>query len=123
MSVNQVFMSFTGLLELDRNEQSFHWKTGNTKIPSAFKLRLLVDRTTYNFSGKKFALQFSHKEHNIAFFPAKMFFSILSGKERAVPFFSAKTVLPLFFPAKSALSHLAILVTKLEDQLFQPEKA
>ncbi len=31
MSVNQVFMSFTGLLELDRNEKSFHWKTGNTK--------------------------------------------------------------------------------------------
>ncbi|WP_295913688.1 hypothetical protein [uncultured Bartonella sp.] len=104
MSVNQVFMSFTGLLEVYQNKQSFHWMTGKTKIPSAFKLRLLVDRTTYNFSGKKFALQFSHKEHNIAFFPAK-------------------TVLPVFFPAKSALSHLAILVTKLEDQLFQPEKA
>ena len=76
-------MSFTGLLELDRNERSLHWMSGNTKIPSVFKLRLLVDRTTYNFSGKKFALQFSHKEHNIAFFPAKMFFSILSGKDCA----------------------------------------
>ena len=83
-------MSFTGLLELGRNEQSFHWKTGNTKIPSAFKLRLLVDRTTYNFSGKKFALQFSHKEHNIAFFPAKMFFSILSGKDCAALILSGK---------------------------------
>ena len=83
-------MLFTGLLELDRNEQSFHWKTGNTKIPSAFKLRLLVDRTTYNFSGKKFALQFSHKEHNIAFFPAKMFFSILSGKDCAARILSRK---------------------------------
>ncbi|WP_295735817.1 hypothetical protein [uncultured Bartonella sp.] len=44
MSVNQVFMSFTGLLELYQNERSFHWKTRNTKILSAFKLRLLRTR-------------------------------------------------------------------------------
>ncbi|WP_295963896.1 hypothetical protein [uncultured Bartonella sp.] len=103
MSVNQVFMSFTGLLELDRNEQSFHWKTGNTKIPSAFKLRLLVDRTTYNFSGKKFALQFSHKGHNIAFFPAK-------------------TVLSHSFRQRARCRIWQFLETKLEDRLFQPKK-
>ena len=31
MSVNQVFMSFTGLTEVYQNKQSFHWKTGKTK--------------------------------------------------------------------------------------------
>ncbi len=31
MSVNQVFMSFTGLREVYQNKQSFHWKTGKTK--------------------------------------------------------------------------------------------
>ncbi|WP_422532246.1 hypothetical protein [Bartonella apihabitans] len=81
-------------------------------MPSAFKLRLLVDRTTYNFSGKKFALQFSHKEHNIAFFPAKMFFSILSGKDCAVRILSSKERAVVFCNSRG---------TRLENQLFQPE--
>ncbi len=31
LSVNQVFMSFTGLTEVYQNKQSFHWKIGKTK--------------------------------------------------------------------------------------------
>jgi len=74
------------------------------KMPSAFKLRLLVDRTAYNFSGKKFALQFSHKEHNIAFF-------------------LKKTVLSHSFRQRARCRIWQFLGAKLEDQLFQPEKA
>ena len=84
-------MSFTGLAEVCQNEPCLSIDNRPfQEIASSFKLRLLVDRTTYNFSGKKFALQFSHKEHNIAFFPAKMFFSILSGKDCAVRILSSK---------------------------------
>ena len=103
MSVNQVFMSFTGLAEVCQNEQSFRWMTSKTKNAKCLQIAPVADKVTINFLTKS----------TLSNFPM-----------RSMPsaFFLRKTVLPVFFPAKSALSHLAILVTKVEDQLFQPKK-
>ena len=93
MSVNQVFMSFTGLPEVYQNKQSFHWKTGKTKNTKCLQIAPVGGQGDDSFSHKTRAFNFPIRSMPSAFFVRK-------------------TVLPLFFPAKSALSHLAILGDK-----------
>ena len=93
MSVNQVFMSFTGLLEVYQNKQSLHWMSGNTKIPSVFKLRLLADKVTINFLTKS-----THSN------------------------FPIKGITSHSFRQRACCCIWQFSGTRLEDQLFQPEK-
>ena len=94
LSVNQVFMSFTGLLEVCQNEQCLSLDDRPfQEIVSSFKLRLLADKVTCNFSIQ----------------------SVLSN-------FRIKGKLPHSFPQRACCCIWQFSGTRLEDQLFQPEK-
>ena len=96
-------MLFTGLAEVCQNEPCLSVDDRPfQEIACSFKLRLLADKVTINFLTKSTLSNFPIKGITSHSFRQRLFFPILSGKERAVAFGNSRG-------------------TRLEDQLFQPE--